>query len=167
MRVDIYTTPTCGYCHQAKKFFTERGIQYFEYDVSRDADARERMVNLTDQMGVPVIVIDGQVIIGFDRMRIEKLLDISGNGHRGRIGLKVGDATKYSQQPGAYVGIVETNSPGERAGIKKGDIIVSIDANNINNAVDLQRVLSSYVSGGPLAIVFIRDNRAMQAQVTL
>jgi glutaredoxin len=56
MRVDIYTTPTCGYCHQTKQFFNERGIRYFEYDVSRNHDAAERMMNLTGQTGVPVIV---------------------------------------------------------------------------------------------------------------
>lgn len=165
MRVDIYTTPTCGYCHQAKQFFSDRGVKYFEYDVSRDADARERMVNLTGQMGVPVIVIDGRVVIGFDRLRIEKLLNGTGNGHRARIGLKVGDATKYTQQPGAYVGVVESNSPSEQAGLRKGDIIVSVDSNRVNTAMDLQKIISTHISDDPVTIVFIRDNHAMQVQL--
>ena len=79
MDVKVYTTPTCGYCHQVKKFLSERGVKYAEYDVSRDRAAADEMVRLTGQMGVPVILVDGQVVVGFDRARLEHLLSKNGN----------------------------------------------------------------------------------------
>ena len=89
MNVTVYTTPTCGYCHQAKKYLSERGVKYTEHDVSRDKAAADEMVRLTGQMGVPVIVVDGKPIIGFDRPRLESLLAKGGgNGSRPRFGLR-------------------------------------------------------------------------------
>jgi glutaredoxin 3 len=167
MRVDIYTTPTCGYCHQVKRFFTERGVRYFEYDVSRDQDAAERMMNLTGQMGVPVIVIDGQVVVGFDRMRIESLLTGSGSGRRPRLGLKVADASRYTSHQGAYVGAVEPDSSGVLVGLQQGDVIVSVNSNRIDNATDLAKALSAPDVSGRVTIVFIRDEQAMQTQVVM
>lgn len=167
MRIDIYTTPTCGYCHQAKRFLSERGIRYFEYDVSRDRNAAERMVNLTGQMGVPVLVIDGQVVIGFDRARIENLLADSGGGSRGRMGIKVADASRYVPHQGAYVGAVDPNSPGGMSGLQRGDVIVNLDSKRIDNAADLQEALSSLERNGPVTIIFIRNEQAMQTQVVI
>jgi glutaredoxin-like YruB-family protein len=60
MEVNVYTTPSCGYCHQVKEYLRERGISFREFDVSRDREAAEQMVALTGQMGVPVITIDGR-----------------------------------------------------------------------------------------------------------
>ncbi len=165
MRVDIYTSPTCGYCHQAKRFLSERGIRYVEYDVSRDHDAGERMVNLTGQMGVPVLVIDGQVVIGFDRNRIESLLTVSGNGHRRGLGLSVADAVTYASRHGAYVGSVRPGSPAERAGLHKGDVIVSIGNKPVDSAEDLEREASSLEDG--VVIGFMRGEEEMQSQIML
>lgn len=167
MRVDIYTTPTCGYCHQAKRFFIERGVRYFEYDVSRDQDAAERMMNLTGQMDVPVIVIDGQVVVGFDRMRVESLLAGSGSGRRGRLGLKVADASRYVPHQGAYVGAVEPDSSGALAGLQQGDVIVNVNSNRIDSATDLQKTLFAPGVSGRVTIGFIRDEQAMQTQVAM
>lgn len=167
MRVDIYTTPTCEYCHQAKRFFTERGVRYFEYDVSRDQDAAERMMNLTGQMGVPVIVIDGQAVVGFDRMRIESLLADSGNGRHPRLGLKVADANRYASHQGAYIGAVEPDSSGALAGLQQGDVIVSVNSNRIDSATDLQKALSTPDVSGHVTIGFIRDEQVMQTQVAM
>jgi len=74
MSVKIYTTPTCGYCSMAKKFFKENNISYTEYDVSRDVQKAEEMIQKSGQMGVPVIDINGKVIVGFNRPAIEKLI---------------------------------------------------------------------------------------------
>lgn len=73
-QVTIYSTPTCHFCHMAKDFFKEKGVQYTEYDVLADEVKRQEMFDKTHQLGVPVIVIDGEVTIGFDRPRIESLL---------------------------------------------------------------------------------------------
>lgn len=67
--VTIYTTPTCSYCKMAKEFFKEHDIQYEEKDVTKDPQARERMVEKSKQMGVPVITIGDEVMVGFTKNR--------------------------------------------------------------------------------------------------
>ena len=74
--VTIYSTPTCHYCQMAKEFFKEKGIQYTEYNVLTDLDKRQEMVDKSGQLGVPVIVIDEHIIIGFDQAEISSLLGI-------------------------------------------------------------------------------------------
>jgi glutaredoxin-like YruB-family protein len=76
MDIKIYSTPTCPYCKMAKQYISSKGISYRDLDVSQDKNALEEMVKLTGQMGVPVIVIDGEVLIGFDRNRLDQLLNI-------------------------------------------------------------------------------------------
>ena len=75
--VVVYSTPTCGYCKLAKAFFKENNVAYTEKDVAVDMAAREEMVKKTNQMGVPVIDIDGTFVIGFDKAQLKKLLQIS------------------------------------------------------------------------------------------
>ena len=76
-RVEIYTTPTCHFCHMAKEFFKANGIEYVEYDVATDVQKRQEMVKVTGQLGVPVTLIGGKdVIICFDEKALRKLLDI-------------------------------------------------------------------------------------------
>ena len=74
--VTMYTTPTCHFCHMAKDFFTEKGVEYTDYDVASDAQKRQEMIKLTGQLGVPVIVFDGDVSVGFDRARLAQKLGI-------------------------------------------------------------------------------------------
>lgn len=73
-KVVIYSTPTCHFCHMAKEFFQKKGIEYTEYDVAADMDKRKEMVEKTGQLGVPVIEIDGEATVGFDKDKIEALL---------------------------------------------------------------------------------------------
>lgn len=75
MIIKIYSTPTCPYCQMAKDFFTEKGLDYEEFDVANDEKAREEMIQKTGQMGVPVIEINGNIIRGFNREEIENLLE--------------------------------------------------------------------------------------------
>jgi len=65
--VKIYTTPTCPYCHAAKEFFAEQGVEYEEIDVSIDTKKAKEMIDLSGQQGVPVIVVDEEVLFGFDK----------------------------------------------------------------------------------------------------
>lgn len=74
--VNIYTTSTCVYCQMAKEFFKENNVQYQEHDVSSDTKAREEMINKSGQMGVPVIDVEGEIVIGFDKERLSELLNI-------------------------------------------------------------------------------------------
>lgn len=75
-KVAIYTTPTCVYCKMAKDLFQKHHIEYAEYNVAQDAEKRNELIERTGQMGVPVITVDNEVIIGFDEERIRLLLDI-------------------------------------------------------------------------------------------
>lgn len=75
-KVIIYSTPTCVYCRMAKDWFDEKGIQYQEYDLSQDAVKRDEVVKKTGQMAVPVIEVGDEIVIGFDKGRLSKLLEI-------------------------------------------------------------------------------------------
>jgi glutaredoxin 3 len=75
-KVMIYSTPTCVYCKMAKEFFKKNNVAYEEFDVAADMKAREDMVNKSHQLGVPVIDIDNNIIVGFDQKTIENLLGL-------------------------------------------------------------------------------------------
>ena len=74
--VTIYSTPTCHFCEMAKEFLKENGIAYTDYDVASDLAKRQEMVQRSGQMGVPVIFIGEEMIVGFDKERIVQLLGI-------------------------------------------------------------------------------------------
>jgi glutaredoxin-like YruB-family protein len=72
--VIIYSTPTCTYCKAAKEYFTKNNVVYTEYNVASDEMRRKEMIDKTSQLGVPVIVIGDEVIVGFDEPAIAKAL---------------------------------------------------------------------------------------------
>lgn len=74
--VTIYSTPVCHFCHAAKDFFAANNIAFTEHDVAADLEKREEMIELTNQMGVPVIRIGDDVVIGFDEGKLKELLEI-------------------------------------------------------------------------------------------
>lgn len=75
-KVIIYSTPYCVYCKAAKEFFQENGVTYEEKDVAKDEEAREYMIHKSGQMGVPVIEIGDEVVVGFDKKRLATLLNV-------------------------------------------------------------------------------------------
>jgi glutaredoxin-like YruB-family protein len=74
--VKVYSTPGCPYCITLKMFLKEHNIEFEDIDVSKDEKAVEEMVKKSGQMGVPVVEIDGEIVVGFDKEKISKLLDI-------------------------------------------------------------------------------------------
>jgi len=74
--ITIYSTPTCVYCKTLKEYFSEKNIKFEEVDVSKDEKQLEKMVAISGQMGVPVVEIDGNVVIGFDREKIDEILKL-------------------------------------------------------------------------------------------
>ena len=74
LKIKIYTTPSCPYCLLAKQYFQSKKIIFEEIDVSKSSQKAQEMVDLSGQMGVPVITIDDKVIIGFDKEKIESIL---------------------------------------------------------------------------------------------
>jgi len=74
--VTIYSTPSCHFCHMAKDFFKANNIAYTDYDVASDAEKRKEMVEKSGQMGVPVIQIGSELVIGFNKPKISQLLGV-------------------------------------------------------------------------------------------
>ncbi len=74
--ITIYSTPTCVYCKTLKEYFAKKNIQYQEIDVASNEKELEKMVQISGQMGVPVVDINGDVVIGFDKEKIDELLNI-------------------------------------------------------------------------------------------
>lgn len=75
--VTIYSTPVCHYCQEAKAFFAEHNITYQEHNVAADAEKRQEMIEMTGQMGVPVIRIENDIVIGFDEHKLRELLAVA------------------------------------------------------------------------------------------
>ncbi len=76
MEVKVFSTPVCPYCYTLKEFLKENNIDFKDIDVSQDEEEQKRMVEKSGQMAVPVVEIDGEMVIGFDRAKICKLLNI-------------------------------------------------------------------------------------------
>jgi len=74
--VVIYSTPSCPWCHRVKQFLQEKNVTFQDFDVSQNQDKAEEMVQKSGQMGVPVVDINGEIIVGFDRDRIEEVLGL-------------------------------------------------------------------------------------------
>ena len=74
--VTIYSTPTCHFCHMAKDFFTENHVNFTDYNVSTDLEKRKEMIDKSGQMGVPVIYVGDELVVGFDEDRLRDLLKI-------------------------------------------------------------------------------------------
>lgn len=75
--VTIYSTPTCHFCQMAKEFFKGNGVTYTEHNVATDLEKRQEMIQKSGQMGVPVITIGNELIVGFDKERLASLLGVA------------------------------------------------------------------------------------------
>jgi glutaredoxin-like YruB-family protein len=75
-KIRIFSTPSCPYCVTLKEYLKEKNIEFEDINVAVDAQAREEMINKTQQMGVPVAEIDGEIVIGFDKEKIVSLLGL-------------------------------------------------------------------------------------------
>lgn len=75
-KVILFTTPSCSWCRQTKRYFREHKVRFKEIDVSRDQRAAKDIVKMTGQMGVPVVLIDNRPIVGFDKHKIDHLLGL-------------------------------------------------------------------------------------------
>ena len=120
-------------------------------DVSVDAGAAREMVQRTRQMGVPVIADEQEAIVGFDMPRLQRMASRHRRG--AGLGLKVADA---SDGPGAYVGGVRDDSPGARAGIEVGDVIIELSGRAVSSVSDLEQIASKRPPGQPTSMTVRR-----------
>ncbi len=150
-----------------KEFLSQKGVTYKEYDVSLDQNAARELVTRTGQMGVPVTIIDGQTVIGFDRAKLEQVL---GQEQRPSLGAAIADASKITAKQGtgitfgAYVGKVRPDSLAERLGLGAGDIITEVNIQRIASADDMERALSKMNKGSRISLVFIRGNKRLTTE---
>ena len=79
MQVKVYSTPSCPWCQAAKNFLKANNIPFEDIDVSRDEKAANEMILKSGQMGVPVIEIDGKIVIGFNKPLLEEFLGLNKN----------------------------------------------------------------------------------------
>ncbi len=75
-KVIVFSTPTCPHCRHAKRYLRTKGVRFTDVDVSRDMHAARDMVRISGQQGVPVLKIGSKVVVGFDRSKIDRLLDL-------------------------------------------------------------------------------------------
>lgn len=76
VKIRVYSSPACPYCVALKNFLKERDFDFEELDVSQDREVAEEMIKKSRQMGVPVIEIGEEIVVGFDREKISRLLNI-------------------------------------------------------------------------------------------
>ena len=76
MTVKVYTTPTCPYCYTLKEFLKEHNIEFDDIDISKDEKVKDDIIKRSGAIGAPIIEVDGEIIVGFDRAKIVKLLKI-------------------------------------------------------------------------------------------
>ena len=76
-KVQIYSTPSCHFCHMAKDYFKEKGVEYVDFNVAEDQDKRKEMIEKSGQMGVPVIVIGNKIVVGFNKPKVMEFLGLT------------------------------------------------------------------------------------------
>ncbi len=147
-----------------KEFLSQRGIGFAERDVSRDSNAAQELVSTTGQMGVPVTIIDGQTVVGFDRAKLEQAIN---QMQQPSFGVAVADATRITARQGtgitlgAYVGRVRPGSSAERLGLAPGDIVLELNLQNIANAGDFERAVARLSRGSRISLVVLRGNQQL------
>jgi S1-C subfamily serine protease len=139
-------------------------VPFQERDVLADQRAAQELVQRTGQYGVPVIAVNGDVIIGFDRPRLEQLAQRFGRqAQRPRLGLLARDVTGV----GVEVGGARPGSPAERAGFRAGDVLVAIDGTPIRSMADLERVVQQAPRGVPIEVQVRRGGALERLRMTL
>ena len=131
-----------------------------------DREAAMRMIRLSGQQGVPVITIDEEVVVGFDRRRLEELLT-QGAAAKVELGAAVADAASRVQMEGAYVGRVKRGSLADKAGLKARDVIVELNGQAVRNSADLARIISGLRPGARPKLTYMCQGQRMQAELSI
>jgi S1-C subfamily serine protease len=141
-------------------------VPFKEYDVGMDREAAMRMIRLSGQQGVPVITIDDEVVVGFDRPRLEELL-AQRAAAKVELGATVADATSRVRIDGAYVGRVKRGSLADKAGLKARDVIVELNGQAVCNSADLARIMAGLYPGLRPKLVYIRHGQRVPTELSI
>ncbi|MEM4725273.1 MAG: PDZ domain-containing protein [Candidatus Hadarchaeum sp.] len=115
---------------------------------------------------MPVITVDDEVIIGFDRRRLEEAL-AKARARKPSLGVAVADAAPTTGTEGAYVGRVTPNSPAERAGLRIGDVIIEMAGQPVRNAKDLEYIYASLYPSSRTKLTYLRQGQRIQTELSL
>jgi glutaredoxin 3 len=171
--VTVYTTTTCPWCTRAKDYLRQKGVPFQEKNIERDPAGAQEVMQRTGQMGVPVITAGDEVIIGFDRPKLDRLaakyaappppIDPA---LRPKVGLRVKDVSG-----GAEVGAVHPGSPAEQAFIRVGDVIVGMNGRAVRSAADLEAAIDSLVlsqkAGDTIAVDVRRNGKPVRLRMPI
>jgi glutaredoxin 3 len=170
MSVTVYTTPTCGFCHQVKAYLSQRGVPFTEHDVSRDQQAAAEMVRLSGQRGVPVVLIDDQVVVGFNQPLIDQLLARRA-ARPPSLGVAIADASRIAAKKGlqlpdgAYMGRVDSGSAAAMASLRRGDVIVQLTGQGVQGYQDVHRIMADVRHGQAVNLVVWRNGQTIRTAV--
>jgi S1-C subfamily serine protease len=144
-------------------------VPFVEKNVAADRQAAMEMVQVSGQQGVPVITVDGQVVIGFNQPRLMQLLKQA----KPKLGASIADASSQVQKhpgipaSGAYVGQVRSGSAAERAGLRAGDVIVALGGQPVGRASDVRRLLPQMPQGRDVSLTYVRNGQEQDTLVRL
>ena len=172
MKVDVYSSPSCSYCVRLKELLSSKGISYQDHDVSLDPLAAQEAAKMTGQNGVPVTVIDGQIVVGFDQPRLEWLIAQAQSNTPLKFGAAVADVNKSGRTDlpvnfGAYIGRIKPGSIAEKAGLAVGDIIIQLNNHGVSRAAHLELLMTKIKPGDKIKVVFIRRDIVTTAEIAV
>lgn len=167
--VTVYTTKTCPWCDRAKDYLRSNNVPFEEKDVSADYNAAMEMVRRSGQQGVPVVTTEDEVILGFDQVRLARLVEKFSGPKRPALGLLAADAEQYlarhpeeaSRYPegikGIFVGDVRPNSVAAASGVRRGDVIQAVANKRVRNMHGLDQLINTLKAGESVVVRFVRD----------
>ena len=144
-------------------------MPYETKDVSRDYEAAMEMIRRSGQQGVPVIATEDEVIVGFDQVRLARLADKYAGPKRPPLGLLAADAEDYLQRhpeaaagvpagtKGVYVGQIRPDTVAERAGLRRGDIVVGFAGKRVRTMAMLDQLVSTLKAGDTATVRYLRE----------
>jgi S1-C subfamily serine protease len=155
-----------------KEFLSRKGVPYTEKNVAVDRVAAQEMINKSGQMGVPQTLIGDEIVVGFNRGRLESLLRPYETGAQAApkgvsLGVRVADAKKHTPDGrlGAYIGQVKPGSLAERGGLRVGDVVISADGQPIVDADDLIKTTQAMRPGSSFPVVVMRDGKRQEVMI--
>lgn len=130
------------------------------------------MVKVSGQQGVPVITVDGQVVVGFNQPRLRQLIQQARQA-KPKLGASIADASsqvrKHPGIPGrgAYIGRVRPGSPAEKAGLRSGDVIVALGGQEVGRAKDVHRLVQEMPKGRDISLTYVRGGQERDTLIRL
>ena len=143
-----------------------------EKNVAADRQAAMQMVKVSGQQGVPVITVDGQVVVGFNQPRLRQLIQQARQA-KPKLGASIADASSQVRKhpgipsSGAYVGRVRPGSPAEKAGLRPGDVITALGGQPVARADDVHRLVGEMPKGRDLSLTYVRAGQERDTLIRL